>query len=59
VLRDFAQRVVGQAEEQHFGQALERVALELSTTKKKSTKEILKSSVFLLINYRVTTNWDD
>jgi hypothetical protein len=50
VLRDFAQRIVGQAEEQHFGQALERVALELSTTKKKSTKEILKSTVFLLGN---------
>jgi hypothetical protein len=54
VLRDFAQRVVGQAEEQHFGQALERVALELSTTKKKkSKKEILKSSVFFLINHRI------
>jgi hypothetical protein len=53
VLRDFAQRVVGQAEEQHFGQSFERVALELSTTKKKSKKEILKSSVFFLINYRI------
>jgi hypothetical protein len=38
VLRDFAQRVVGQAEEQHFGQSFERVALELSTTKKKIKK---------------------